>query len=82
MLARRRAAVAPTVLGLTIAATATASADRTTPGGPWVQDSQHVSLQRLHTYDELTTELERLEQRSKGAVNVQTGHRRTDHPGR
>ncbi len=73
MLGRRRAAVAlAAILGLTVAGTATASADRTTPGGPWVQDSQHVSLQRLHTYDELTTELERLEQRSKGAVNVES----------
>ncbi|MEV4176444.1 M14 family zinc carboxypeptidase [Nonomuraea sp. NPDC049709] len=69
---RRTAVVLATVLGLTIWGTATASADRTTPGGPWVQDAQQVSLQRLHTYDELTAALRRLEQSSKGAVDVES----------
>ncbi|MBF8187694.1 peptidase M14 [Nonomuraea sp. K274] len=73
MFANRRAAVVlAAVLGLTLSGTATASADPTTPGGPWVQDSQQVSLQRLHTYDELTTALHRLEKRSKGAVDVES----------
>ncbi|RVX44998.1 zinc carboxypeptidase [Nonomuraea polychroma] len=73
MLRKRRAAVVlATVLGLTIWGTATASADRTTPGGPWIQDAQQVSLQRLHTYDELTTALQHLEQRSKGAIDVES----------
>ncbi|MBF8186175.1 hypothetical protein ITP53_10520, partial [Nonomuraea sp. K274] len=57
---RQAVVVLAAVLGLTISGTATASADPTTPGGPWVQDSQQVSLQRLHTYDELTTALHRL----------------------
>ncbi|GII54808.1 hypothetical protein Pth03_31970 [Planotetraspora thailandica] len=61
-----------TVLGLTIAGTTTASADGTKPGGPWVQEAQHVSLERLHSYDELTSALRRLEQRSKGVVDVES----------
>lgn len=73
MLGKQRAAVVlAALLGLAISGTATAHADPTTPGGPWVQDSQQVSLERLHTYDELTTALERLEQRSKGAIDVES----------
>jgi hypothetical protein len=73
LLGKRQAVVVlATVLGLGIAGTAPASADRTTPGGPWVQDAQQVSLEHLHTYDELSTALQRLEQRSKGAIDVES----------
>ncbi|MEO3868915.1 M14 family zinc carboxypeptidase [Nonomuraea sp. B12E4] len=69
---RRSAVVLATIMGLTIWGAATASAAPTKPGGPWVQDAQQVSLQRLHTYDELTTALQRLEQRSNGAIDVES----------
>ncbi|WP_344882706.1 M14 family zinc carboxypeptidase [Nonomuraea antimicrobica] len=59
-------------MSLTTWGTTPASADRPTPGGPWVQDAQQVSLQRLHTYDELTAALQRLEHRSKGAIEVES----------
>ncbi|MEU6037803.1 M14 family zinc carboxypeptidase [Actinomadura sp. NPDC047616] len=37
-----------------------------------MQDAQQVSLERLHTYAELTTALHSLEERSKGAVDVES----------
>lgn len=48
-----------------------AAADpQTIPNGPWVQDSQHVSLERLHSHEELGRALARIEQRSQGDVSV------------
>lgn len=43
---------------------------QTVPNGPWVQDSQHVSLERLHDHTEMGRTLARIERRSRGAVSV------------
>lgn len=48
--------------------TALADPPSARPGGPWVQDAQHVSLDRLHSYDELTDALQRLDARSDGVT--------------
>lgn len=42
----------------------------TTPNGPWVKDNQHVSLQRLHSNQQLTDALAKIEQRSNGRIDV------------
>jgi len=61
------------VLSLAVATTATATADpQTVPNGPWVQDSQHVSLERLHSYDEMVKALRQIERQSKGRVSLET----------
>ena len=57
-------------LALTLSAAPAVAEPATVPNGPWVEDSQHVSLERLHTYAELTDALHRLEQRSQGRVDV------------
>lgn len=63
------AATSAVAVGLGLGGVATAD-PATTPNGPWVEDSQHVSLERLHTYDELTRELQKLERRSKGRLEL------------
>lgn len=55
---------------LTMAPAATAD-PQTVPNGPWVQDSQHVSLKRLHDYDELSRRLAKIERTSHGRVTVE-----------
>ena len=47
-----------------------ALAQTTRPGGPWVEDKQNVSLERLHSYQELTAALQRIERRSRGRIEV------------
>lgn len=61
-------------LGLAVATAATsAHADpQTVPNGPWVQDSQHVSLERLHSYDEMVKTLRQIERTSNGRVSLET----------
>ncbi|PSL08262.1 zinc carboxypeptidase [Haloactinopolyspora alba] len=68
-LAATAAAVTAVATGLGLGAVASAD-PTTTPNGPWVEDSQHVSLERLHTYDELTRELRKLERRSQGQLEL------------
>lgn len=40
------------------------------PNGPWVTDTQNVSLEGLHSYDQLMARLEKIEATSKGAVEI------------
>jgi hypothetical protein len=54
---------------LVLSATA-AAAPQSVPDGPWLQESQHLSLERLHSYEELGSELARIEQSSHGRVDV------------
>jgi predicted deacylase len=69
----RRLISAFLVLGLVLAGTATAAADpQTVPNGPWVQDSQRVSLERLHSYVEMVRALQQIERQSKGKVSLET----------
>jgi hypothetical protein len=61
------------VTSLAVATTATATADpQTVPNGPWVQDSQRVSLERLHSYDEMVKALRQIERSSHGRVSLET----------
>jgi hypothetical protein len=59
-------------MGMTAGGVATAEPN-TVPNGPWVNDSQRVKLERLHTYDELTDALHRLERRSQGTLELSSG---------
>ena len=68
-MSRRLLTTSLAAAALLLGGTAAAS-PQTTPGGPWVEDSQHVSLERLHTYDELTEALHRLERRSQGRMEL------------
>ncbi|WP_161962335.1 M14 family zinc carboxypeptidase [Nocardioides speluncae] len=69
----RRVVPAVATLALTLAITATATADpQTVPNGPWVQDSQQVRLERLHSYDEMVKALRQISQRSGGRVALET----------
>lgn len=69
----RRLLSAFLVLGLALATTATAAADpQSIPNGPWVQDSQRLSLERLHSYDEMVKALRQIERQSKGRVALET----------
>lgn len=54
---------------LVLPAIATAE-PQSVPDGPWVQESQNVSLERLHSYEELGAELARIQQSSLGRVQV------------
>jgi predicted deacylase len=68
----RRLIPAWLVVSLAVAATGTATADpQSVPNGPWVQDTQHVSLQRLHSYDEMVKALWQIERSSKGRVSLE-----------
>ena len=60
---RRSAIVVAGALAATTMLAGPVLADPTsvTPRGPWVQDTQNVSLERLHTYDELTSALQKLD---------------------
>lgn len=57
---------------LATSATAATADPQTRPNGPWVQDSQQVRLERLHTYTEMVTELRRIAQRSQGRLTLET----------
>jgi predicted deacylase len=57
-------------LMLSLVLVGTAAAQQSRPGGPWIEDSQNVSLERLHTYEELTAALQRIEARSDGRIDV------------
>jgi hypothetical protein len=60
-------------VALLIAAAAPAQADpQTIPNGPWVQDNQNISLERLHSYAELVKALHQIERQSKGRVSLET----------
>lgn len=63
---------AAAAVALTAMTASTASAvPQTVPNGPWLQDRQHVSLERLHDYDEMVTELRRIERSSHGRVALE-----------
>ena len=41
------------------------------PGGPWLTDTQNVSLERLNSYPELVMQLQKIERTSKGLVELE-----------
>src|SRR5215211_8157642 len=48
-------------------------AQQSRPNGPWLHEGvQHMSLERLHTYDELTVALHRIADRSGGRLRVES----------
>jgi Zinc carboxypeptidase len=59
-------------LTVALLAVPTASAQKTRPGGPWIEDKQTMSLERLHSYAELTAALRRIEQRSGERIEVRS----------
>ena len=66
-----RAVVGAAVLIAALAvAPASAQQPESTPGGPWVQPNQNVSLSTIRDYDELVATLERLVARSHGAASL------------
>ncbi len=44
----------------------------TTPNGPWVTDTQNVSLEGISSYDQIVKTIKQIEQSSQGAVQVIT----------
>jgi hypothetical protein len=72
MMIQRFASMFAGVALVITAATPAHAGPQTVPNGPWVQDNQQVSLERLHSYDELVTSLRQIEQQSKGRVSVET----------
>ncbi|HEY5674874.1 MAG TPA: M14 family zinc carboxypeptidase [Malonomonas sp.] len=59
----------PALLGL-LASMVLAKTD-IVPGGPWLTDNQHVSLERLSSYPELVMQLQQIEKTSKGLVQLE-----------
>jgi predicted deacylase len=41
------------------------------PNGPWLEDTQHMSLERLHSNAELAAALQRIADRSKGRMTLE-----------
>ena len=69
---RRHSLVSAVAVALLAATAGTASADpQTIPNGPWVQERQHVSLERLHDYGELVGALRQIERQTRGRVSVE-----------
>ena len=69
----RRLALLAAGVALAITAATPAQADpQTVPNGPWLTDHQHVSLSRLHTYDELVAALRQISHQTHGAVALET----------
>ena len=66
---RALAVLSALVVALIVASPAAA---QTRPNGPWIEDNQNVSLERLHDYEELTAALQRIQQRSAGRVDVRS----------
>jgi hypothetical protein len=62
---------AAAVAAITATAPTATAAPQTIPNGPWVQERQHVSLERLHSYDEMVTALRRIERSSHGRVSLE-----------
>jgi len=52
-----------------------AAAPQSRPNGPWLEDSQHMSLSRLHSNAELAAALQRIANRSKGRMTVEVAGR-------
>lgn len=70
---RRLAVLAAASALAATALSAPAGADpQTIPNGPWLQDSQHVSLNRLHSNAELVKALKQVERSSGGRVSLET----------
>jgi len=55
----------------TLSATAVVAEPQSRPNGPWVQDSQKISYASTHDYDEMVKELRKLENRSKGTMQLE-----------
>lgn len=67
------AAAAAIALPASADVAAAAPPDKPSPGGPWVVDDQTVRLNSLRSYADLTTELDRITKRSKGAAQLGWG---------
>jgi len=54
-----------------LSATAVVADPQSRPNGPWVQDSQKLSYASTHDYDEMVRDLRKLENRSRGAMELE-----------
>lgn len=69
---RRSIPILISAIALTAAAAAPAGADpQTIPNGPWVQERQHVSLERLHGYEEMVAKLHQIARATQGRVGLE-----------
>ncbi|MGH3646551.1 MAG: M14 family zinc carboxypeptidase [Micromonosporaceae bacterium] len=57
---------------LTVTATGASAGPQTTPNGPWLEEQQHVSLERLHSYEELVKALRQIQRQTSGRVSLET----------
>jgi hypothetical protein len=63
---------ATTTAVLVLAGPGAQAAPQTVPNGPWVQDRQQVSLERLHSYQQLVDALHQISRQSHGRVSLET----------
>ena len=69
---RRIVPTVATAIALIIAVASPAGAvPQTIPNGPWVQERQHVSLERLHNYEEMVAKLQQISQSTQGRVSLE-----------
>jgi hypothetical protein len=69
---RRILPTVATAIALTAAVASPAGADsQTIPNGPWVQERQQVSLDRLHNYEEMVNKLEQIARSTHGRVSLE-----------
>ena len=69
---RRIVPTVATAIALIIAVASPAGAvPQTIPNGPWVQERQHVSLERLHNYEEMVAKLHQISQSTQGRVSLE-----------
>src|SRR5687767_5256184 len=71
-----RSIVPACVCALLLMAPSSAGAQpQSVPNGPWLEDTQHMSLERLHTNAELAAALQRIADRSKGRMTLEVAGR-------
>lgn len=75
---RVRAALCALALLGALQATPVRAEPQSTPNGPWLTDSQEVSLSALRSYDQLWATLRQLEQASQGTMTLSTAPRRSN----
>ncbi|HEX6077143.1 MAG TPA: M14 family zinc carboxypeptidase [Micromonosporaceae bacterium] len=63
---------AATTTALLLTGSAASAGPQTVPNGPWVQEQQQVSLERLHSYQQLVDALHQISRQSDGRVSLET----------
>ena len=68
---RRTIPVVATAIALVALASPAGAVPQTIPNGPWVQDQQHMSLERLYNYEEMVAKLHQISQSTRGRVSLE-----------